>query len=639
MSALADLPGLGAVWRFYLLVAGTVVGLVVLARLGGSAAGVLAYAALVVAVATTVALWRVVRLEPDDGTGLVVPRDAAPRLWAAVDDLAAEVDTRPPDEIRVVPEVNAAVSERARLLGLVGGRRTLLVGLPLLQTFTMSQLRAVLAHEMGHYSHSHTRLAAVTYRGRVTMIAIIAHVGPHNLVGLLFTQYARLFFLVEAAVSRRQEVEADRAAARIAGRAAAMSALADLPGLGAVWRFYLDRYVGRGLRFGYAPDALFLGFPQLVAARADELAKARSNPAEPERSRWDSHPPIADRLAAIAAMPEDAAMVDDGPAHVLVPDLAALAGRLDSLVLRPDGQERLPWDEYLARVAEAELTGAAAALLGEFARQTGRDSASAADLVDTVGTPTYDGFVRAVLPPGIAADPAAGNGPLATVIAACAVRSGVAHGMQSWSSGPAVLVGGDGERFDAEGIAARLADPGTAAAAREELRERGIRLDPTADRAQTAEEGRPLGAVSNVVVDGKRRDLVIYDTGLLVVPGSPRRRMRQSLKRLHKVATESTVEELRSTPGSRYVPFHEVVECAPDRKSLLAQVVTLIGGMTTSSGGQAFAFALTLTGGDVVRMRWGMETEFLGGSSDVLASCVAQLSAHRPAGAQADASG
>jgi hypothetical protein len=114
--------------------------------------------------------------------------------------------------------------------------------------------------------------------------------------------------------------------------------------------------------------------------------------------------------------------------------------------------------------------------------------------------------------------------------------------------------------------------------------------------------------------------------------------MRQSQERLHRIATESTVEELRATPGSRFVPYHEVIQCAPDRKSLLAHVVTLIGGMG-ASGGEAFAFALTLTNGDVVRMRWGMETEFLGDSSPVLASCVAQLNAHPPADTPANTSG
>jgi len=78
-------------------------------------------------------------------------------LWAEVRAIAAEVRTRVPDEVRLVADVNAAVSEDTRLLGLRGGRRYLYVGLPLLQAMNLAQFRSVLAHELGHYSHQHTR--------------------------------------------------------------------------------------------------------------------------------------------------------------------------------------------------------------------------------------------------------------------------------------------------------------------------------------------------------------------------------------------------------------------------------------------------------------------------------------------------
>jgi len=504
---------------FYVLVVGTVAGLFVLARLLGDPwGGYAAIAALTVGGAVTVALVRATRVRPGEPKGLTATSDQAPRLWDMVRDLADQVNTRAPDTILIVPEVNAAVSENARLLGLVGGRRTLLVGLPLLQAYTVDQLRAVLAHEMGHYSRSHTRLAAVTYRGRMTMIYIVGHVGPANLVGRLFTGYARLYFLVESAVSRRQEVEADRAAARVAGRTAAAGALADLPALGAAWHFYIDRYVGRGWQSGYAPDAIFGGFRELLAARADELTKLRSVVAEQERSPWDSHPPIADRVANIAAMPESHVDADVRPATTLLPNLAALTGRLEELYFSREGQRLVPWDEYTVHAAEAELAEDADAVLAEFARQTGRESASATELLDAIGTPSYDEFLRGVLPQATEAERHEAHGPLATVIAACAVRSGAASWRHSWSSGPAILVGTDGEKLDAERIAKQLADPQTTAQAQKELLERGILLDLTVEQQpEAAPPERVIGAIANVVVDGKRRDLLIYDTGLLIL--------------------------------------------------------------------------------------------------------------------------
>lgn len=64
------------------------------------------------------------RTPKDDGlTGLPVTDTQEPRLWAAVRDIAQQVGTRAPDEIVLNGDVNAAVSEDTRFLGLVGGRQ------------------------------------------------------------------------------------------------------------------------------------------------------------------------------------------------------------------------------------------------------------------------------------------------------------------------------------------------------------------------------------------------------------------------------------------------------------------------------------------------------------------------------------
>ncbi|HEU4542748.1 MAG TPA: M48 family metallopeptidase [Jiangellaceae bacterium] len=128
--------------------------------LPGAVLGKLLLVTLAVPFAILVATWRLIRAKTPPPEGLKVRPGRAPGLWAEARAIAAAVGTRPPDEIRLVPEVNAAVSERTHLLGVIGGRRYLYIGVPLLQALTVSQLRAVLAHEFGHYSHSHTRLGA-----------------------------------------------------------------------------------------------------------------------------------------------------------------------------------------------------------------------------------------------------------------------------------------------------------------------------------------------------------------------------------------------------------------------------------------------------------------------------------------------
>lgn len=130
----------------------------------GLAGGKLGYVTIAVAGAIVVALWQVIRAKPELPSGLPVSPQQAPELWSSVNELARELKTRAPDQILLVPDVNAAVTEETKLLGLLGGRRTMLLGVPLLQGLTVAQLRSVLAHELGHYSGSHTRLGPVAYR-------------------------------------------------------------------------------------------------------------------------------------------------------------------------------------------------------------------------------------------------------------------------------------------------------------------------------------------------------------------------------------------------------------------------------------------------------------------------------------------
>src|SRR5690348_1524500 len=116
---------------------------------GGSGAAKLSYLTVVIAIGVVVAFWRVIRTRPAMPPGLPVVADAAPQVWQMVGDLAAQARTRAPERIMLVPEVNAAVVEDAKALGLVGGQRRLYLGVPLLQGLTVGQLRSVVAHELG----------------------------------------------------------------------------------------------------------------------------------------------------------------------------------------------------------------------------------------------------------------------------------------------------------------------------------------------------------------------------------------------------------------------------------------------------------------------------------------------------------
>ncbi|EFF88312.1 peptidase M48, Ste24p [Streptomyces sp. e14] len=152
------------------------------------------------------AFLRAGRLMPVPDTVAVTPQDQ-PELWEQIRVAAEVTGQQPPDELYLVAEVNAGVAERSRLLGLLHGRRRMILGLPLLDGLTVAQLRAVLAHEFAHYANLDTRLGGVTMRGREAVVHTVeafqkGSTRLHYAIGALYVAYARIFLLRDADVRK-----------------------------------------------------------------------------------------------------------------------------------------------------------------------------------------------------------------------------------------------------------------------------------------------------------------------------------------------------------------------------------------------------------------------------------------------------
>ncbi|QSB14865.1 M48 family metallopeptidase [Natronosporangium hydrolyticum] len=566
-----------AVWLFtqgnvnYLL--GVVIGLTLLL------AGSVAYAT-----------WKVMRAKQTP-FGLPVPEPRAPALWGLVRELAASVGTRPPDEIRLVAEVNAAVSEDSRWLGLISGRRYLYIGAPLLQTFTVAQLRSVLAHELGHYSHQHVRLGAAVHRGRHVISHTLGQLPDRAIAARwLLLPYAYLYFLVSAAVGRAQEIEADRASVRLAGRDAAISAMRELGPLATAWDFYLENYVAPGLDTGYAPTGVLSYFPTLLAARADTMNQLRAQPPAAQQSRWDSHPSDAERIGLMLREPESPMPTDPRPAGILIPQLDAAAHELEELTFSFGERTRLPYEHYTAATAQAERQRHADELYRAVTRMTGAPS-SLAVVLDLLAAGHLQPLAATLLPGSVLADPNAATeavaDSVASAIAAALVRSGAARWQHSWSAGPA-LVGVTGEPIDQWQLAVAAVN-GDAAKVRQELASRGV--DPTTIRAaQTTvpvDRASAYAGITNAVIDGSRRDLIITSAGLIIVPTLSSWRQGQLQQRMRQLLTGSTVAELVAMPGHQFVPYEEITSAAMVKKlPATFEYVTIAGRRLTIRGGR-----------------------------------------------------
>src|SRR6187402_1249212 len=159
-------------------------------------------------------LW--VRLKPPEGR--VVPRKEAPALHAMLDQLRAKLRAAPFHRVIVTAEWNASVYEVPRL-GVFGWpRHYLSLGLPVLENFSVAEVRAVLAHEFAHLSARHGRVGSWLYRLRRSWEPIFAKLSQPYIRGAvtlrpLMTRFANWFWPLfnshACVLSRANEYQAD----------------------------------------------------------------------------------------------------------------------------------------------------------------------------------------------------------------------------------------------------------------------------------------------------------------------------------------------------------------------------------------------------------------------------------------------
>jgi Zn-dependent protease with chaperone function len=573
----------GLLVGFYLVAFGIIAGLAAVALWlwqahPGTAAAKVSYLVIALAAGIVAALWKVFRAKPAPPEGVLVDERRAPELWSTVRGLAAAVQTRPPDEIRLIPEVNAAVSEDATMLGLRAGRRYLYLGIPLLQGFTVSQLRGVLAHELGHYSHSHTRLGALNYRGRMTIVRTIQEIGPGTVPGWVLRGYARLYFLAESAVSRRQELEADQASVRVAGRATAMAMMRELHVIDRMWHFFLNNYVGWGWEAGYAPRGVFVGFHDLLYARGEALTRLRQEPFDEQPSRWDTHPPTSQRIAAMATMPDAPVAVDNRPAIALIPDPGPLLHEVETTMLDIAGRTVLPWEEFTPTAARTLVQRDSDVLFRAAARLAGRERGDLATVLDLLAAGRGDELARAVHPhesPDDARTELAGS--VAGAIRLAAAGSGAGRWQHSWS-GPVEFVDSTGAKFPAGDIARLAMEPSTVDKARAMLGGLDLGAAVQVTRSAGAEGSDVLGGLADVKVGKDSFDVLILNRGLVLVPSNGK--SDEGRRRLLWLVDSAPPVELARRHW--FLPFEEIAAAKVLKNVPVRVELTLHNGQTVS---------------------------------------------------------
>ncbi len=235
-----------------------------------------------------------------------------PRLGLVVRDIAKKLNAKMPDNVIIglQPTFFATSSPvftpygKAPLKG-----RTLHLSLPLMNHFTEGELKAVIGHELGHFSGGDTTYSmrfAPVYMGLSTASEVFsAKDRPITRVlsmpaKLLIDDLIYAFSVVERRIGRAREHRADQSGAKVSSPEDIAYSLLKSSLLGSIWNEQMQSLVERGMKGRFSRNVV-RNFAESVRLDVD---RARIAPllqyalGDSVPHPVDTHPPTEDRIEA-----------------------------------------------------------------------------------------------------------------------------------------------------------------------------------------------------------------------------------------------------------------------------------------------------------------------------------------------------
>ena len=262
-----------------------------------------------------------------------------PKLFALIQETAEEVGTPMPKHVYLSPGLGASVFYDSNFWSMfVPVRKNLDIGLGLLQSMTALELKAIIAHEFGHFAQGSMRVGSFVYQlnhvihnmlydndsfdNTLQSLAnaswIFALAGNGAIIFIRGVQWilAKVFRWVNLSymgLSRQMEFQADEVAARTTGTLPFINGLYRLDFMQSAWelmmeeyKFYLEEEVGVQnvyADFGHTLKAYaaYQNIPMVHALPQinDEQWQLQQSNRLVFDQQWASHPTIPDRAKAL----------------------------------------------------------------------------------------------------------------------------------------------------------------------------------------------------------------------------------------------------------------------------------------------------------------------------------------------------
>lgn len=271
--------------------------------------------------------------------GRRVTREDAPDLFAALDDVLRRMALNKGADIRLIPLASVTLDNEFTMTlhqipkwGIFGRYSNhLQIGVPLLAVMNVAELKALLAHELGHLGGDDARFAGWIYRQRTTWQALQRKFAePQNLFGRVFGAFYRAYtphiLAYTFVFARRHEYRADHAAARATNGRVFARALVKYELVGRfLSEIFWPRFFAQVEKIPqpqYPPFAMLpkaLAIAQKEWLREDWLQRALQR----FTTDNDTHPSLGERVAALKTPPEMPGFAPDATALALCGPMGA----------------------------------------------------------------------------------------------------------------------------------------------------------------------------------------------------------------------------------------------------------------------------------------------------------------------------
>jgi Zn-dependent protease with chaperone function len=287
----------------------------------------------------------------DSSNSIEVTKEEQPRLFEFISKLTSDVQTPFPKKIYVSPDVNAAVFYNSSFWSMfLPVRKNLQIGLGLVNSLNVSEFKAVMAHEFGHFSQRSMKLGSFVYNvNKIIHNMLFQNTGYANFLGSwarvdgIFAFFAQITASIAQGIqgilrqmygvinksymrlSREMEFHADAVAASVTGSQSLVTALRRIELANAGYNIALQKcdelfrqkkmsnniYQNHRTVLKQLADEFKLTIEHDIPVVNDKFLSENNASRVNFKDQWASHPATNDRVEHLNKLAVDAELITE----------------------------------------------------------------------------------------------------------------------------------------------------------------------------------------------------------------------------------------------------------------------------------------------------------------------------------------